>query len=309
MFRLGCRDRKPDHKPGTTDEYVKAITHHSQQSSAETLYPGEIYDTLKRFLEQKPNTVTKTTNHASSDYAWLASPNLVGQQASSDRQSISDSNSNRGRFEGFADTASCIEALRRNIELSHPQVLFLRGHPSPEWLSSIGAFCYVDPELFRWFLRYRVELGSDYYFNSAPSIMSNIFRFKIFTIGSKNHRSRSSQKEVDVLRGKAADDFQNYQNKLKGNWDLKPGDSIVRNFHMLDERHCVIEQEITISIFDIGKTWMGMISSKTIIDRFADDYSHRLYRCRIQPHPRTAIAMVRERGRNMANYTSPNRSI
>lgn len=90
--------------------------------------------------------------------------------------------------------------------------------------------------------------------------MSNIFRFKFFTIGSKNQRHLSSQEEVDALREKAANDLQRYQNDLRGNWALKPGDSIMRNFHVLDERHCVIEQEILFSIFDIGKTWMGMIS-------------------------------------------------
>ncbi|KAF2807993.1 uncharacterized protein BDZ99DRAFT_535882 [Mytilinidion resinicola] len=247
----------------TTDEYIKAIAHHSQQSSAETSYPGEIYDTLKRFLEQKSNTEPNTANDAPSDFAWLISPSQLGQQASSDKQSLSDkhslsdSNKNRGGSEGFADPESCIEALRSNIEISHPQVLFLRGHPSQSWLSSIGAFCYVDPELFRWFLRYHAGPGSDYYFDSAPSLVSNIFRFKFFTIGSKNYRYRSSQEEVDALRGKAASDLQRYQTELRGNWALKPGDSTVRNFRVLDEWHCVIEQEIVISIFDVGKTWMG----------------------------------------------------
>ncbi|KAJ5384992.1 hypothetical protein N7517_002903 [Penicillium concentricum] len=88
--------------------------------------------------------------------------------------------------------------------------------------------------------------------------MSNIFRFKFFTIGSKNYRRRSSQEEVDALRGRAFNDLQRYQAELRGNWALKPGDSIVRNFHVLDERHCVIEQEIVVSVFDVGKTWMAI---------------------------------------------------
>ncbi|VUC32065.1 unnamed protein product [Clonostachys rosea] len=138
------------------------------------------------------------------------------------------------------------------------RVLFLRGHPSPRWLSSIGAFCQVDPELFRWFLRYLAEPGSDHYFDSVPSLMSNIFRFKFFTIGSKNFRRHSSQQEVDILRERAAREFQRYQGELRKSWAMKPGDSIVRNFHVLDERDCVIEQEITVSIFDIGKTWIAI---------------------------------------------------
>lgn len=243
----------PNCEPGTKDEYVKAIAYHSQQSSSETLYPGEIYDSLKRFLEQK----SSIANNACSNFGWLISPRQPGQQPSSDTQSLSDSNTHRGHSEGFSEPEPCIEALRSNIELSHPQVLFLRGHPTPDWISHIGAFCYTDPELFRWFLRYRAEPGSDCYFDFAPSMMSNILRFKFFTIGSKNYRNRSSQKEVNTFREKAAENFRAYQAELRNSWALRPGESIVRSFHVLDERHCVIEQEIVVSTFDIGKTWMG----------------------------------------------------
>lgn len=199
-------------------------------------------------------------------------------QSLSDKHSLSDTSQNQRRSEGFSDPESCIEALKSNIKMSHPQVLFLRGHPSPNWLSSLGAFCYVDPELFRGFLRYRAEPGSDYYFESAPSIMSNIFRFKFSTIGYKNRRYRSSQEEIDALREKASNDLNKYRAELRGNWALKTGGSIVRDFHVIDERYCVIEQEIVISIFDVGKTWMGKNSFTTNMDTFADDYSYCLHR-------------------------------
>lgn len=311
-----CRNNKADDLRGTTDEYFQAIAHHFQQSSAETLYPGDIYATLKQFLQQRPGTASSAASnaesHGSSDFAWLVSPSQLAPQASSDKQYLSDTHSfpekdkTRGPFQGFTDPESCIEALRSNIELSHPQVLFLRGHPSPSWLLSIGAFCYVDPELFRWFLRYRAEPASDYYFDSAPSIMSSIFCFKFFTIGSNTYRYRSSQEAVDTLRGKAANELLSYQNELRQKGVLQIGDSIVRNFHVLDERHCVIEQEIVISIFDVGKTWMGMISSLNIVNRFADDFSYRLYRCRTRYHKGATISMARRWRRPVASDTSPN---
>lgn len=248
---------------GTTAEYIKAIAHHSQQSSADTLYPGDIYDTLKRFFEQKSRTLSTTDNHVSTDFAWLISPGQVDKQIPSDKQSLSgsrsgsDYNGQRGQSEGFNDPNLCIESLKSNIELSQPQVLFLRGHPSPEWVASIGAFCYVDPELFRQFLKYRAGPEENCYFHSAPPMMSHIFSCKYFTIGSKNKRYRSSQQEIDNLRATAANDMHKYRADLRGNWALKWGDSIVRDFHVLDERHCVIEQEIVVSILDVGKTWMG----------------------------------------------------
>lgn len=272
---------------GTTDEYTKAIAHHSQQHSPETLYPGEIYDTLRRFLEQ-PNTAP----NASGDFAWLISPNQQSRHPSPDSFSVSDSSKSRSRSQGFSDPNSCIEALRSSIELSNPQVLFLRGHPSPSWLASIGAFCYVDPELFRWFLRYREAPGSDCYFDCPPSSMSNIFRFKFSTIGSQSHRYDSPQEVVDALRQKAAKEFEKYQQSLRLPFTPQPGHSIVRNFHVLDERHCVIEQEIVISILEIGKTWMGMIPSRNIICSCADDNSCRLYRCRIRSYQRPIIRMA-----------------
>ena len=300
---------------GTDGEYFAAIAHHYQQSSTETLYPGDIYYTLKEFLQQRPNTASTAANHGPGDFAWLVSPSQLGQQALSDKEPLSDAHSssdrnrNRGSFEGFADPASCIEALKRNIELSHPQVLFLRGHPSPSWLLSIGAFCYVDPELFRWFLRYRAEPRSDFYFDSAPSIMSSIFRFKFFTIGSNNYQYPSSQKKVDDLRSEAANDLLSYQKELRRHRALQLGDSIVRNFYVLDEQHCVIEQEMVIAIFDVGKTWMGMILSLTVIERHADEHSHRVYRCRMRPHQGATDFKAGGWGGTIASHTSPNLSI
>ncbi|CAG7563219.1 unnamed protein product [Fusarium equiseti] len=252
----------------TADEYVRAIAQYSQQSSAETLYPGEIYRSLKCFFEQESNQLVDS--NALRDFAYLVSPRLTGDKAPSDGGRLSDNpvtGDSQGRSEGFADPEACIKALKSNIEMSHPQVLFLRGHPSPTWLSTIGAFCHVDPELFRLFLRHRDVPGGDYYFGASPSSMSDMFRFNFVTIGRKACPYRSSQADMDRGRSIAANSLRRYQADLRGNWALKPGDSIVRNFHLLDEQHFVIEQEIVFHIFDVdagrdltqgkGFPWLG----------------------------------------------------
>lgn len=160
-------------------------------------------------------------------------------------------------------------------------MLFLRGNPSAGWVRSIGAFCCVDPELFRWFLRYKESAGGDYYFDRAPSAMSNIFRFRFYTIGSKRDFCRFSQDDVDAMRAEANQRFEHYKRELLGGLSLATGSSIVRSFRAIDERHCVIEQEMDISIFEIGKTWMGMyLCVPDAWKPFADRSSHCLYGCR-----------------------------
>ncbi|TQV96763.1 corA-like mg2+ transporter protein domain-containing protein [Cordyceps javanica] len=246
----------------TDDEYRKAILYHAKQSPGGTLYPGEIYQSLSRFINARSELSTSlTAGSGSTAFAWLTSPCRRSQSEDAlphDKSSASENGAHSGRFERFADPESCIEALRGNIEASQPQVLFLRGHLSPGWVRSIGAFCYVDPELFRWFLRYRESPGGDYYFDSAPSAMSNIFRFRFYTIGSKTDYYHCPQHVVDAMRAEASRDFESYKRQLFDCVSLATGSSIVRNFHALDERHCVIEQEMDISIFEIGKTWMAI---------------------------------------------------
>lgn len=56
--------------------------------------------------------------------------------------------------------------------------------------------------------------------------------------------------------------MRDYQDRIRLSWVLRAGDSIVRDFHVLDVQHAVIEQEITVSVFDIGKTWMGEYLSR-----------------------------------------------
>lgn len=251
---------------GTSEEYVNAIKYHADQQSGATLYPGEIYHSLSRFINQrsKLRTPSATSITSPSQFAWLTSPasgSSSDKEGASESPHAADSAAHHGHFEQFADPDSCIQALKRNIEVSQPQVLFLRGHPSPDWVRSIGAFCYVDPELFRWFLRYRESANSDYYFDSAPSSMSNIYRLRFYTIVFQSDFSRCSQEQVDNLRAAAVRGFDDYKGELLGDPFLPTGSSIVRNFHALDERHCIVEQELDISIFDIGKTWMAIVCS------------------------------------------------
>lgn len=232
----------------TTTDYSEAVAFHTLQSSKTTLFPGDIYNDLTKFLKHTPNSGKRNEDlpaHSPTAFATLFKLN---------RQRC---HSEQPAFDAFNDPATCIQSMQRSVEECEPQVLFLRGHPSPEWISSVGAFCHVDPEFFRWFLRYRSFPDSDQFFSAAPTTFSEIFHLKFTTIGCKDARDRSNQNAVDRLRKQAANDMSIYRTLLKNDRDFKQGDSIVRDFHVLDEKHCVIDQEASVTILDVGKTWIG----------------------------------------------------
>ncbi len=233
----------------TPADYFEALAFHTFQSSKTTLFPGDIYNDLNKFLKHDPipgKYAEDLPAHGPTAFATLFKLN---------RQE--DCHSKQMTFDAFNDPARCIESMQRSVDESEPQVLFLRGHPSPEWISSIGAFCHVDPEFFRWFLRYRSIPDNDQFFSAAPTIFSNIICLKFTTIGCKDGRDRSSQNAVDRLRIQVANDMSKYRTSLMDDRDFKRGDSIVRGFHVLDEKHCVIEQEASVTVLHVGKTWIG----------------------------------------------------
>ena len=166
--------------------------------------------------------------------------------------------------ESYSNPRACVEAIRRRAK-SESQVIFLRGYPSPEWIKSIGACCRIeDAEFFRWHLRFQCRQK---YCLSQPlfSTFSNIIRLKFITIGSRQTNG-NKQETVDKLREKAAKAMKNYEQELKIGDMVKAGDSIIRDYHVLDEQHVVIEQEMSICITKSGSNWTGKSRSTYFVD-------------------------------------------
>ena len=87
---------------------------------------------------------------------------------------------------------------------------------------------------------------------------SNIIRITFITIGSREQKEGpSDQNIVDQSRHDSQKAFEEYQHRLRMRKELCRGDSIIRGFFVLDEKHFIIEQEMSVSINFVGKTWAG----------------------------------------------------
>jgi hypothetical protein len=60
---------------------------------------------------------------------------------------------------------------------------------------------------------------------------------------------------IDDLRAKGAKAMEMYTHQLKVEADV--GDSIVRKYFIHDEMHFSLEQEMTISLNQVGESWVG----------------------------------------------------
>jgi hypothetical protein len=134
-------------------------------------------------------------------------------------------------------------------------VLFLAGYPTPEWLTTIGSLIHVDPQHYE---RHLSFLSRQPYYTSPslPSTEQNIIFLRFITIG-RRYSKGNTQEHIDRLRKHGAGEMEQYRHYLKLNRDVKPGDSIVRRYSVLDDEHFSIEQDISVSLNFTGKQWVG----------------------------------------------------
>lgn len=144
------------------------------------------------------------------------------------------------------------------------QILFLNGHPSPQWLNAIGGKFCVDPEFYQRHLDFRADIGRPDYFTlpALPSASETMTRLRITTTGYRQPKSgfpayQHPQMYLDKLRSDAAKGMRQYENILRTEDKWKTGDSIIRNFAIHDTEHFTIEQDISVCIDRIGHGWIG----------------------------------------------------
>lgn len=170
----------------------------------------------------------------------------------------------------FEDAETCAAALTSS-SINEPQghLLFVQGFPSAKWLSTIGAICKINPEFFNYFLRF----GSRTDFFSAPSLpstASDVIRFRFVTIADRTDKTGSSRQDVvDKLRNSARDRMRGYQNDLWLGREVTEGDSIVRRYSVLDEKHIVIEQDVLACLNRLRnpERWLGKFIASRIGER------------------------------------------
>ncbi|WPB07567.1 uncharacterized protein RHO25_012228 [Cercospora beticola] len=143
-------------------------------------------------------------------------------------------------------------------------VLFMQGHPSPSWLNAIGAKYRIDPEFWLQHLDFRASVGRPDHFSlpGLPSKRTHFIRLRSSTIGHRDLGARFvDQRAVDKLRDEAAQGMKKYFRALKRASGWQVGDMIVREFSVLDGRHSMFEQDISIFTKEIGHGWIAVIWS------------------------------------------------
>ncbi|KFY22810.1 hypothetical protein V493_06314 [Pseudogymnoascus sp. VKM F-4281 (FW-2241)] len=223
-------------------QYVNAIAEHSQRATGNSIYPGQTFVDLASMLQRGTRT----------------SPNEISGNTSVATLYTMDASDGRKR-RSYYDPQECVKALRTGKGPSRSYILFLRGMPTSDWLAHIGALCHTDPEFFNSHLRFRWRRN---YFSypAAPAISEPIIRIRFTTIGSREIKSHESdQKSVDQLRVECAKAMRTYESKLEATSDSDAGDSIVRSFTALDEKHFILEQELSICLNYVEGNWIALV--------------------------------------------------
>ena len=162
---------------------------------------------------------------------------------------------------------ACLPAPRlaaKDGEKPPPNILFLRGQPSSEWLSTVGALYRVDPEFFQRHLDFRSTIGRLNYFSlpSLPSVSGDIIRLRFITIGQQEAQAQADQDAIEALRQAGTKSMTRYLHNLNLSieTDSGLGNSMVRVCSIFDQTHFAIEQNISICISRNNGGWTGEFS-------------------------------------------------
>jgi hypothetical protein len=153
------------------------------------------------------------------------------------------------------DSHQCKRILEAGSKSTDSYILFLKGNPSSEWLTTVGSICQVEPEYFQRHLSFQSRF--DYFsLPSLPSCSDNIIRLPFVTLCCREDKiGKSNQGIIDELRMNGGKAMDIYTHRLK--LDAKVGDSIVRRYSVHDEMHFSLEQDMTISLNQVGESWIG----------------------------------------------------
>ncbi|KAF2010915.1 hypothetical protein BU24DRAFT_427104 [Aaosphaeria arxii CBS 175.79] len=209
--------------------YIKRICDHATTSARDSLYQGQDWSDLAKWLSSRPTSYMSPKSTPS--FAWLYMLD--------------------GKVEESAHIAGHELALplKDSLGVSGPDtnvLVFLRGYPSPEWVSQIGARFRIDPEVFyrhlSFFHHHQALLRQSPFV--LPSSQTSIFHLTLTTVG---HYDAPVGESVSKIRSTAARGMGKYLSSLKGShW--KTGNSIVRAFDVHSESIFSLEQLVTVYV-------------------------------------------------------------
>jgi hypothetical protein len=142
-------------------------------------------------------------------------------------------------------------------------MLFMAGFPSPDWIAAIGAKFQIDPSYFQGHIRLPSSLKNrtqTFSHPLLPSVETDIFRLRYVSIGERQSEREPTKQDIDQLRRATEKQMDTYYNDLGIAKLRKPGDAVVRLYHLHNERFFSIEQDI--SICNVDSPWGEISQSK-----------------------------------------------
>lgn len=234
----------------TPRDYANAVSLYAQRNIFTSIYPGEHFDGLAKFLMRG-----FSGSCADRRFAPVERP---GEFATLYWMSGSDENQLRHLHtveelkKLFAEGAGGTPLLS--------SILFLKGQPSPSWLAGLGSFLSVDPVVFQRHLELVPSFGGRRCFFSPPlpSAEHDTIRLKFPTIGTRWTNGHSNiHAHVDATRRKGAEEMKQYLHLSSVAVNVALGNSIVRSYHVHDAEIFSIEQHLSISLHQLHGKWIG----------------------------------------------------
>jgi len=242
-----------DAQPATTQEpqeYAKRISEYSQLTASASLFAGGHFENLAAFLNQpfRPSapkiTQAPNGNTTTEPFNFVVLYDLDPAQ--------------ERRAKHLSDIKEFETEVTPLIDNSpHGHILFLRGHPSPEWLLSIGAKYQVDPEYFQRYLDFFLGQPEHFPLPALPSTALPMIRLCITTIGGseKPPHTANQKEDLQIIQGDTSAAKKVYREKLRKHEECKLGDSIVRECSVHDLCHFSLEQDIFMNVCRTKNSW------------------------------------------------------
>jgi hypothetical protein len=234
----------------TPTSYARRVQDHARTTVTTSIYPGEHFKQLAEYLarlSQYADLDNSTTGRCHTLFATLyhLDPNHKSEINPSE-----DLSSEK-------ELSQAIKSLSGECENAN-FLLFLRGHPTPEWLATVGAQFRVDPEYFRRHMDLNLSPGLTNRFSSPslPSATSNFITLRITSIGKRKHVHRSKDQSIDEARKAADRQMGGFLRDLQYfNSDI--GTPLVRRFSIHDHDYFTIEQDISLCCSRVNDSWTG----------------------------------------------------
>ena len=268
----------------TAKSYAQAIDAYAQSTQQQSLYAGQSFEALAHFLRSSGQTLEReisgTTLGDADRRPGRYSPRPQSFIQTNVREPFAThytlTNGNiapKGRHLG--EPAELEAVANASLQDKMGQLLILRGYPSATWLCTIGALYDVDPEFFRRHLDFILASDSDLIPDGTPEMPSsttNIFRFRIPTVGSYvGSVYQFGESPLQALRGAAKTAMTRYSHRLRIGTKWKTGDSVVRQVHVHNKEHFSIEQAVTIYFSRLRQSsdsWISTCHSVKTCSRF-----------------------------------------